>query len=40
MIRFTDILYGSLELPDWMRSFIRLPEFLRLRGVRLSNVDS
>ena len=40
MIRFVDLLYGSVELPDWIAPFIRLPEFIRLRGVRLSNVDS
>ena len=37
---FSDILYGRIETPEWLDSFIRLPEFLRLRGVRLSNVDS
>ncbi len=37
---FSDILYGKIELPDWIEPFIRIPEFLRLRGVRLSNVDS
>lgn len=40
MLRFFDLLYGQLELPDWMLPFLRLPEFVRLRGVRLSNVDS
>jgi len=40
MVRFADILYGVLDLPDWVSAFIRLPEFIRLRGVRLSNVDS
>lgn len=40
MIEFNDILYGSLKLPDWIVPFIKLPEFLRLRGVGLSNVDS
>jgi hypothetical protein len=40
MVRFIDLLYGSIELPDWVLPFIRLPEFIRLRGVRLSNVDS
>lgn len=40
MIEFRDILYGSVSVPDWLGPFIRLPEFLRLRGVRLSNVDS
>lgn len=37
---FTDILYGSVELPDWLIPFLKIPEFVRLRGVRLSNVDS
>lgn len=40
MVRFVDLLYGQIELPDWIWPFVRLPEFLRLRGVRLSNVDS
>jgi HD superfamily phosphohydrolase len=40
MLKFVDILYGSVELPDWALPFIKLPEFIRLRGVRLSNVDS
>ena len=40
MIEFSDILYGKLILPDWIVPFVRLPEFVRLRGVRLSNVDS
>lgn len=40
MIEFADILYGTIKLPDWIMPFIKLPEFLRLRGVRLSNVDS
>jgi len=40
MLTFTDILYGSIELPDWMMPFLKIPEFVRLRGVRLSNVDS
>jgi hypothetical protein len=40
MIRFVDLLYGFVELPEWIAPFIRLPEFIRLRGVRLSNVDS
>lgn len=39
-MEFTDILYGNIQLPDWISPFIKLPEFLRLRGVRLSNVDS
>lgn len=39
-IVFRDLLYGRIELPDWLDEFIRLPEFVRLRGVRLSNVDS
>ncbi|MBS0264124.1 MAG: HD domain-containing protein [Planctomycetes bacterium] len=40
MIEFTDILYGTLQLPDWLVPFLKIPEFVRLRGVRLSNVDS
>lgn len=40
MTTFRDLLHGELELPDWMLPFLKLPEFLRLRGVRLSNVDS
>jgi HD domain len=37
---FSDLLYGRIELPAWIDEFVRLPEFARLRGVRLSNVDS
>jgi HD superfamily phosphohydrolase len=40
MIEFADILYGSVTIPDWLAPFVKAPEFLRLRGVRLSNVDS
>jgi len=40
MIKFVDLLYGFVEVPDWLLPFIKLPEFIRLRGVRLSNVDS
>src|SRR6266404_10285 len=40
MIQFSDLLYGRIELPRWLAGFIRIPEFVRLRGVRLSNVDS
>lgn len=40
MIQFSDLLYGRIELPRWLGGFIRIPEFVRLRGVRLSNVDS
>lgn len=40
MARFVDLLYGFVEIPDWLLPFIRIPEFIRLRGVRLSNVDS
>src|SRR5688572_29487752 len=40
MLDFRDILYGSVRLPDWLAPFLKLPEFVRLRGVRLSNVDS
>ena len=39
-IKFKDLLYGEIELPEWITPFLRLPEFVRLRGVRLSNVDS
>lgn len=39
-LAFQDLLYGRIELPGWLDEFIRLPEFVRLRGVRLSNVDS
>lgn len=39
-MQFRDALYGKIELPDWLSPFLRLPEFARLRGVRLSNVDS
>ena len=40
MIQFSDLLYGRIDLPHWLGGFIRIPEFVRLRGVRLSNVDS
>lgn len=40
MVEFSDMIYGKIAIPDWMVPFIRLPEFVRLRGVRLSNVDS
>ncbi len=40
MIRFRDVLYGKVEIPEFLEPFLRLPEFVRLRGVRLSNVDS
>jgi HD superfamily phosphohydrolase len=39
-MKFRDILYGQIELPEFLVPFIRLPEFVRLRGVGLSNVDS
>lgn len=39
-MRFRDIVYGQIELPDWLSPFVRSPEFVRLRGVGLSNVDS
>lgn len=39
-MEFRDILYGSIKLPDWLFPFLYIPEFVRLRGVRLSNVDS
>jgi HD superfamily phosphohydrolase len=35
-----DILYGQVEVPDVLVPFLTIPEFVRLRGVRLSNVDS
>jgi HD domain len=37
---FRDMLYGRIETPDFLAPFICLPEFVRLRGVGLSNVDS
>ena len=37
---FRDVLYGEISLPEWIAPFLRLPEFVRLRGVRLSNIDS
>jgi HD superfamily phosphohydrolase len=40
MFEFSDMLYGKVSLPDWLVPFLRVPEFVRLRGVRLSNVDS
>lgn len=40
MITFSDLLYGRIELPRWIGPFLRIPEFVRLRNVRLSNVDS
>lgn len=40
MATFVDLIYGQIDLPDWILPFVKLPEFLRLRGVRLSNVDS
>jgi hypothetical protein len=40
MPRFRDILYGPIDIPSYLMRFLRLPEFVRLRGVRLSNVDS
>lgn len=39
-MRFRDAMYGEIQLPDWIDPFLRLPEFVRLRGVRLSNIDS
>ncbi len=39
-MEFSDLLYGRIQIPDWLVPFLRLPEFVRLRGVRLSNVDS
>jgi hypothetical protein len=40
MLQFSDLLYGRVALPEWIAPFLRLPEFVRLRAVRLSNVDS
>lgn len=39
-LTFHDMLYGVISLPTALEPFTRLPEFLRLRYVRLSNVDS
>lgn len=39
-MKFTDIIYGNVDMPDWIIPFLKIPEFVRLRGVRLSNVDS
>lgn len=39
-MRIRDILYGEIEIPDLLMPFLTMPEFVRLRGVRLSNVDS
>ena len=39
-LEFTDILYGEVSLPAFIDPFLRIPEFARLRGVRLSNLDS
>lgn len=39
-MKFRDILYGQIELPEWLEPFLTMPEFVRLRGVRLSNIDS
>lgn len=37
---FSDIIYGSIDIPEWLIPFLKIPEFVRLRGVRLSNVNS
>ena len=37
---FRDLLYGEIILPEWLLPFLYLPELVRLRGVRLSNIDS
>lgn len=37
---FSDVLYKKIEIPEWMIPFLKSPEFVRIRGVRLSNVDS
>jgi HD superfamily phosphohydrolase len=39
-MKFRDILYGEIVIPDWLVPFLTMPEFVRLRGVRLSNIDS
>lgn len=39
-MEFKDLIYGSIKLPDWLVPFTKIPELARLRGVRLSNVDS
>lgn len=39
-LEFRDILYGSIAVPEYILPAIRAPEFVRLRGVSLSNVDS
>jgi HD superfamily phosphohydrolase len=39
-LQFRDILYGTVAIPDWLGPFLKMPEFVRLRGIRLSNVDS
>src|SRR4051794_4791565 len=39
-MQFQDLLYGRICLPEWLEPFLKIPEFVRLRGVRLSNVDS
>jgi HD superfamily phosphohydrolase len=39
-MKFSDILYGTIDIPDWLIPFLKIPEFVRLRGIRLSNVDS
>ncbi|KAA6336738.1 hypothetical protein EZS27_015120 [termite gut metagenome] len=39
-MKFRDILYGTIDIPDWLLPFLSIPEFVRLRGVRLSNIDS
>ena len=37
---FRDVLYGEFQIHDELLPFLKIPEFVRLRGVRLSNVDS
>ncbi|MGD9994955.1 MAG: DNA methyltransferase [Salinivirgaceae bacterium] len=39
-MKFSDIIYGEITLPEWLKPFLFIPEFIRLRGVRLSNIDS
>ncbi|MCA1706966.1 MAG: HD domain-containing protein, partial [Actinobacteria bacterium] len=39
-MEFRDVLYGTVSVPEYLVPAIRTPEFVRLRGVGLSNVDS
>ena len=31
MATYWDLLYGEIELPNWLEPFVRIPEFARLR---------